>query len=629
MDSHISPTSSVYSYESLTDGDAIRLMHLEPALDPNSPLRFSFTRGSVSDLVAKYEAISYTWGEALTECPLFVDDTHVPITKNLDQALRSLRLPLTRRALWADAVCINQMDKHEKAQQIPLMAKIFRGASKVLAWLNGCAEAERGLGLLDSLSRELTHNQDKRLTNWSPQYDQDVKLDLMHKFLGLAWFGRVWIVQEIVMNVDAILICGTSEISWLRLAIAVDYLSGRFGNQSMQRKLEALQVIVALWKYHNRIDKHQGLSAVKHLSTGSVYDEGMLGIVDMLSSYGCTDDRDRIFALYNLAPDIKDRQPLAVQEKCQSIKSSYDSKYDREYAEECSWQRNVPTQKLCEFPSLNICMSISYSLTTQQLYQEFAVACIEKARIASVLNAVLARQYTPCPPGWPSWVPDWRKPPTRVYIPLNDSVVCKPVTRDIIALLPRYTWAGFDRFMVVYHVVKVPETSDELLSLLRDRRRKWSPLNLKLIVEDLLYGQNDLEVAALTNYLLKDDTTIATELICGPIRAMSSVLHAALRNRCFFKVKSPAGSPIVGHGSAAILPRDKLFPLQQMDWCYRKSRDDPQALVVRRVISDVEHEGNPIMTHRLIGSAYFTGALKQEAYKEPWCAKKWTKLYLI
>jgi hypothetical protein len=626
MDLHISPPTSIYSYESLTDVDTIRLMYLEPALDSNSPLRFSFIQGSVSDLVAKYEAISYTWGEALTEYPLFVDDTHVSITKNLDQALRSLRLPLTKRALWADAVCINQMDKHEKAQQIPLMAKIFRGASKVLAWLNGSAEAERGLGLLDSLSRELTRNPDETsnqlLTRWSPQYDQDVKLDLIHKFLGLAWFGRVWIVQEIVMNVDAMLICGISEISWLRLAIAIDYLSGRFGDQSMQRKLDALQVIVALWKYHNRIDKHQGLSAVKHLSTGSVHDEGMLGIVDMLSSCGCTDDRDRIFALYNLAPDIQDGQSLKVQEGSQSTKGSYDLEYDR-------WQRNVPTQRLCEFPSLNICMSISYSSTTQQLYQEFAIACIEKARVASVLNAVLARQYTPCPPGWPSWVPDWRKPPTRVYIPLNDSVVCKPLTRNIIALLPRYTRTGFDKFMVVYHVITVPETSDGLLSLLRGKRRKWSPLNLKLIIEDLLYGQDDVEVAALTNYLLVDDTNITTEPTCELIRAMSGVLHAALRNRCFFEVKSPAEVPIVGHGSAAILPCDKLFPLQQMDWCYRKSRDDPQALVVRRVTADVEHEGKPIMTHRLIGSAYFTGALKHEAYKGSWNPKTWTKLYLV
>ncbi|KAI0121013.1 heterokaryon incompatibility protein-domain-containing protein [Xylariales sp. AK1849] len=39
------------------------------------------------------------------------------------------------RAIWADAVCINQKDTKEKELQIPLMGKIYSQASTVLIWL--------------------------------------------------------------------------------------------------------------------------------------------------------------------------------------------------------------------------------------------------------------------------------------------------------------------------------------------------------------------------------------------------------------------------------------------------------------------------------------------------------------
>lgn len=616
-----------YKYGTLPDADTIRLMHLEPALDLDAPLRCSFTQKSVSDLVTEYEAVSYTWGEPILAYPLHVEDAYILVTKNLDQALRKLRLPTSPRALWSDAVCINQHDEEEKAQQIPLMATVFRDARRVLAWLDGGYDEERGLRFLDSLSRQMrstsVETSDQLMSRWTPPSEQGVKLRLIQKFLGLAWFTRVWIIQEIVMNVDAVLICGAMEISWIRLVTVVEHLKSILDkslDDTMQRKLDALQVIIALWKYHNLVNGHRDPTSASIIRSASIQDDGILGIVNMLSSYACTDDRDRIFALYSMAPDI---QPRAQgDENLSGDVTVPTNPYD-------PWLRYAPTEGLSGIRKLNICLTVSYSLSMRQLYQDFATACIAKGRAISLLNSILARQYTPSSADWPSWVPDWRKPPSKAYIALNHSLLCRQVARNVVALLPRYSYGAFDHFMVVDSVIQAPETAGALVSFLRATREHWTPLNLMLMVEDLLYGEEQTQVIHFINYLLEDDNDQPDVSSLEGIQAMSRKLHAAMCNRCLFEVKISEGAVLtIGHGNAAILPGDKLFTLQQMDWDFRRSRDDPQALVVRLNDTVTTIGDKEVATHRLIGSAYFTGVLKQDPYEASWDPETWTKLYL-
>lgn len=138
------------------------------------------------------------------------------------------------------------------------MAKIFRGASRVLAWLDGGAEEEQGVRILHRLSRSILSATDDR-------YDRDRenvlgssiqrdRISAIHKYISLAWFTRALIIQEVNMNTDVSLICGASEITWARFTAAVEVLRnlhmGALGAIS-QPKFDALQIIVNLWKFHN------------------------------------------------------------------------------------------------------------------------------------------------------------------------------------------------------------------------------------------------------------------------------------------------------------------------------------------------------------------------------------------
>lgn len=65
-----------------------------------------------------------------------VDGRRFWVGRSLFRALCSLRSEDQALLLWVDAVCINQIDKREKALQVPSMRHIYQNAEEVLIWLD-------------------------------------------------------------------------------------------------------------------------------------------------------------------------------------------------------------------------------------------------------------------------------------------------------------------------------------------------------------------------------------------------------------------------------------------------------------------------------------------------------------
>jgi hypothetical protein len=93
-------------------------------------------------LYKEFMALSYVGGDANDRRDLMVvglgDDStlkRLSVTANLAEALPYLPWPDSRRTLWIDAICINQEDMDERAEQVKLMAEIYTSAKHVLAWL--------------------------------------------------------------------------------------------------------------------------------------------------------------------------------------------------------------------------------------------------------------------------------------------------------------------------------------------------------------------------------------------------------------------------------------------------------------------------------------------------------------
>ena len=166
---------------------------------------------------AKYEALSYTWGDPSDSRTISVNGhpQAISITANCEAALRRLRFPDRERTVWIDAICINQRDVVERSRQVRLMADVFRQASCTLCYVG---------------EPEPSHQATMRMLRTVHDYNDwtgDSAVSMVggpdsaaiQDMLRRPWFSRVWILQEVYVSRNAIVLCGSDTIPWTAVCI--------------------------------------------------------------------------------------------------------------------------------------------------------------------------------------------------------------------------------------------------------------------------------------------------------------------------------------------------------------------------------------------------------------------------
>jgi hypothetical protein len=200
-----------------------------------------------------YNALSYTWGnpitvyrneaEAIESAKLFKESREIvcngrPIlaTLNLYEALLSIRnVPssiscklvegnVRSNYVWIDALCINQSDIEERQSQVGIMDEIYRNAQMTIVWLGRndgfTMSAVRALGNIDHLTGDkLDWIRSRHEESGGFHQYEDAEIDRLdwlslYAFLGRSWFMRLWIIQEVVMSRQQIVLCGPVVMSW-------------------------------------------------------------------------------------------------------------------------------------------------------------------------------------------------------------------------------------------------------------------------------------------------------------------------------------------------------------------------------------------------------------------------------
>jgi Heterokaryon incompatibility protein (HET) len=89
---------------------------------------------------------------------IFLDGFQVPVTRNLEIVLRTLATNEEFQGsygLWIDAICINQTDETERANQVRKMRDIYCGAWSVISWVgnnDGPADVKDAFHLVRTLA---------------------------------------------------------------------------------------------------------------------------------------------------------------------------------------------------------------------------------------------------------------------------------------------------------------------------------------------------------------------------------------------------------------------------------------------------------------------------------------------
>jgi hypothetical protein len=417
-----------------------------------------------------FDALSYTWGSPTSELSrqnpwitrrvsprnyksqvIYVNGKELTVTANLVYALKRLqpRFHGTRTVqyLWVDAICINQNDDQEKAEQVKIMGDIYKKAAEVLVWLgeeDGDTDSEMAIVLLrgiyhafvafaddseeaESIITQITQEgdlqSDRRLATtgvpiaeltgllskisslqklWIERVDfhgLDVRCDArawaaVARLLGREWFSRLWTYQEKALARSATLLVGGLTMAWEDCNTVMGIITN-YDNTTGKTKV--------LPKGEARIFFESSQpSEAKVLALGGAH-QNLFEVVRSTSTRACSDPRDKIYGILGTM-----------------------SKQDPGY--------------------MHILPLVDYAATStyQKLYTEFARFYLEDCEDLRIL------QYCSCHPrpstGLPSWAPDWSRPQFGNVLP-SKAYTAGGQSNPIIE------YRSEDKEMVVYGVV--------------------------------------------------------------------------------------------------------------------------------------------------------------------------------
>lgn len=347
---------ALYPYPPLASPRSIRLAKLYPASSRAQPISCDLIHVNLNSC-PPFEALSYTWGDASITHQVSCSGYQLNVTTNLLSALQHLRQPGNARLVWIDAICINQVRKEERDQQVQLMRDIYHQAREVLVWLGPEFEnSSQCLRLVPKLAEVWGKRDDaqqaKEEQNQGVLSFQEAKelglpelsdpiWETLKRLLRQPWFDRVWVIQEVAVSNRAIVTCGDDRVIWEDLLESARLISEGMIHRDMEGPSVGNITTIDSFRIQVRDGEEFDLFVLMKLSRPSL----------------ATDPRDKVYALLGIA-------------------------------QECDREAIKP----------------DYGISTTELYRSIALYFIERDKTLDVLSQA---GYGRLIADLPSWVPDW------------------------------------------------------------------------------------------------------------------------------------------------------------------------------------------------------------------------------
>jgi Heterokaryon incompatibility protein (HET) len=263
----------------------------------------------------KYAALSYCWDNATMKTTVIVNGIKTRVTINLADALRHLRkLGVSR--IWADALCINQADKHEKGLQIRLMREIYSKAEKTYGWL-GRDEVDDTRLAVTFLTSLLDSHDDAALTQTAhkciptsstlfsarqlPPHNEncrrctiEARFQALKHLLQRPYWKRRWIIQETSVSKQQVILCDKAAINLDEMVLAITRCrNSPYWGLDTQKAVSWFQSTTKFRHCYQKDDRPSLYQAIA-----------------LSRNFKSTEPRDAIFSLLGLCHDGPDLIPL-------------------------------------------------------------------------------------------------------------------------------------------------------------------------------------------------------------------------------------------------------------------------------------------------------------------------------
>ncbi|GKT43370.1 heterokaryon incompatibility protein 6, OR allele [Colletotrichum spaethianum] len=261
-------------YQPLESTTDIRLLTLEPG-DFNDPIKCRLSLSSTASMI-DYDAISYTWasedGEMEWTERLTLNSREFLVTPNCMMALRRVRSRGAEKVIWIDAICMNQKDVEERGHQVRLMPQIYSRAQHVLIYVGEPTPEE------ERLIRYLRNDP----IPGTPRQRLQLSLETL---LNKRYFSRAWILQEVALARNAMLICGNFSMPWSMVQIP---------------RLAALGLLINVGEEPRLLSMLQLPSVLQFRAPAYRDSSDLLHLLDLARHSHATDPRDKLFAVFGL-----------------------------------------------------------------------------------------------------------------------------------------------------------------------------------------------------------------------------------------------------------------------------------------------------------------------------------------
>lgn len=300
-------TTDAFPYRPLVEASELRLLLVWPPTGNQDRIHCALIHGRLTTGI-DYDAISYTWadetGDDSQSKTVLINNLALPVTATCEAVLRRARLQSTAKVLWIDAVCINQADTNERGHQVRLMPDIYSHAKRVLIFPGEATDEDsRGLYYLPGLEDFLAPpSPDLGSLNQGDQGEKpalDILRTVQHTMKHLfsrRYFTRVWILQEIALAREPVVMYGTYQVPWItiqmKIALSMErmerYAASSTGSYELARPL---------------LPPNEPLPKVLTLGTATVRGPSdLLDLLDKARNSQAHDARDKVFALFGMIP---------------------------------------------------------------------------------------------------------------------------------------------------------------------------------------------------------------------------------------------------------------------------------------------------------------------------------------
>jgi hypothetical protein len=339
------PLVEPFRYAPLPGPDYIRLAILPPndGDAEHAAIELDIVSMRLSTVRRQYNALSYTWGvidpDQVPPHVIMLDGRSFRIHDNLMYFLRRTRDD--SQAFWIDAICIDQNNTDEKAQQIPLMRQIYADAFAVYAELGPASAVEEHAVLsmqrIDELLPPALASAGAYKTDWSvydvvdlPQElkclaDMDSFWNTIGTLMDHPWWNRVWVMQEASVNPSRVFLLVGSAKMQLKCILMVHRL---YGITLMRRR----------WPNNQARPRARLKYSLKILSLWDLRENNpdslrLLDLLDVFRGSQASHSHDLLYAPLNLATDvtfdtIKVDYTMSFPELLKDVATAYLSRSD-------------------------------------------------------------------------------------------------------------------------------------------------------------------------------------------------------------------------------------------------------------------------------------------------------------